>query len=459
MTNTAIDLVRQVEQAFETTLQRPARFPTNLFPVWTLPALRYCANYAPFATATSSEIGDFVNTSSGSTLGFSMAGCDFTFYPVFTSLTSFPYHIKRGEMYPEISLRKLGTGPLLEGLGQTIELALTYRLSFMTYVSDQWTYDEVTRGMEYVIRSKTIPIWVTFGVQVLLDIGKFLGNSMSRPFSELCECAPYYTSRDQPLQRPFTNGASETAGNEEMLETLEMLRDSIYRACQRDSWYKTLSSEPRVMENSILARVVTEEFFFYKRQPIICGLMKYRVYAEVTVDQIDRENKERDMFALAYIYKAARILDSSTPTWLDMEFALYRQDPKRIFCGKPETLGTIEKTFFLVGGSSAVNSARNGRGNKPNLNNIRNFERPNSFLITTLYQRLNQTGLPRDSNINESTDTVVRSIIQGMNNERNQKQFIRQMNMPKNFNLSNLQQLQSLSNDPRPVEVLSALIN
>ncbi|KAI1526143.1 hypothetical protein PtrSN001A_010076, partial [Pyrenophora tritici-repentis] len=41
MTNTAIDLVRQVEQAFETTLQRPARFPTNLFPVWTLPALRY----------------------------------------------------------------------------------------------------------------------------------------------------------------------------------------------------------------------------------------------------------------------------------------------------------------------------------------------------------------------------------------------------------------------------------
>lgn len=317
MTNTAIDLVRRLEQTFDDTKQRPARFPASKFPVWTLPALRYCVQSQHFGTCIMNEMAEFVKPS-GKLLGFNMTSCDFCFYPVFVGLKSFLWQLGSSDMFPEILMNMFGTGPLPEDLQRTIELATIYRLSDMTYASEQKTHDEVSRGMHYAFTHKTIPIWVMFGFQILLDVQKLLGKSLSKPFDDLKDHALGFTQEHHPFECPFWDNATHEKSLAPGAKIYHMFPKDIMRACQVDEWDRRLRSDPvlwqPIVDNSVLNRFATEQFYFMKRQPILCGLMKYRILIEESIWRLGREKVHNDILAMAFVYVATRIIAPDTPT-------------------------------------------------------------------------------------------------------------------------------------------------
>lgn len=213
--------------------------------------------------------------------------------------------------------------------------------------------------------------------------------------------------------------------------------------------------------------MLNEEFNFIQRQPILCGLMKYRMFAATSTWQLDLEHHQKDMFTMAYIYIASCILEPDAPAWPDMEFAIYLQDPAWI-ChgGKPTILEAAEMAFLFAGGSSAVNSARNQRKNvKSTINpkNFRGFRNPNMFMLRVLLHRLNVTTRPEENHkqalLGTAAETLVPSLIQALNDPDNQKRMLRQLNSSSNITSLPLAHNGGTPRDPRPLEVLGVLVN
>jgi hypothetical protein len=65
-------------------------------------------------------------------------------------------------------------------------LQWTQFLRLYTLVSDDMSaLDEVSRGIRHCFQTFTVPIWVTFGMQLLFDIQDLLGNILRKPFIEM----------------------------------------------------------------------------------------------------------------------------------------------------------------------------------------------------------------------------------------------------------------------------------
>lgn len=229
VTNTSIDLVRRLELSFEDTIQWPTRYAISHFPVWTLPVLRYCIQTQHFEKGNLEEKAESFKPSKY-VLGFNMTTCDFCFYLVYVGLKAFLWAIKNDDPFlPEIPMRQFGSGPLPADLSRTVEMALLYRINLKTYILDQMTHDEITRGMQYMVDNKVIPIWITFSMQILLDIHKPLGASMGRPFSDLCEHIESVAVDDHCNDRPFPQGSAQDEAADRLFS---LIQDDIHRACR-----------------------------------------------------------------------------------------------------------------------------------------------------------------------------------------------------------------------------------
>ncbi|KAF1947864.1 hypothetical protein EJ02DRAFT_472288 [Clathrospora elynae] len=162
-------------------------------------------------------------------------------------------------------------------------------------------------------------------------------------------------------------------------------------------------------------------------------------------------------------YRLVGLLSLMPPTWPDMELAIYHQEPCKVFhSGIPKNLEATEKGFFLAGGSSIMNSAINQRKTSRSKTNPKNFrgqeEKPNLFILKVLLHRINVTSRPDDPTIGTAVNTLVPGLTQALNKPENQKRFMRQMDMPSNMKRSQLSYDGGTSRDPRPLEVLGALL-
>lgn len=56
------------------------------------------------------------------------------------------------------------------------------------------TFLEMTRGIGHLYRTQTIPVWVTFGLQMLLDIQDVMGSSVDKAVKDVQAHARYAQS-------------------------------------------------------------------------------------------------------------------------------------------------------------------------------------------------------------------------------------------------------------------------
>ncbi|KAI4680239.1 uncharacterized protein J4E88_006131 [Alternaria novae-zelandiae] len=179
LTNTAIDLVRRAESEFDLNLKRPSRYPVSKFPVWSLPALLY-HHYHPLPddvkihkVVVPSDVSIQFNEDE-----YDKIHANWCFWPAYTGLR---FCVNRIKKFPyldanEDELQAIGADSVPQ-IRRTFELAKGFRV-YTSAHQRFWAQDEVTRGMKIMFTDKAIPIWVTFGIQTLLDIQDIKDNRM-----------------------------------------------------------------------------------------------------------------------------------------------------------------------------------------------------------------------------------------------------------------------------------------
>ncbi|KAK6825364.1 hypothetical protein PG987_012858 [Apiospora arundinis] len=187
--------VRREEQALDLCIQRPKKYPAAQFPVWTFPALFMYTHHRSSSKTRAVGIQDFIFPSSRTAdlncetatlcmwLVYNAVKCAVaeladpaktgprrkTFFAGGTWLLA-PYECNESKNATFERIRKL--------LPNFYATAVRFPGTFAN--------DEITRGIGKIFRSRTLPVWAVFGIQVLLDTQDILQDSPTKqPLQEL----------------------------------------------------------------------------------------------------------------------------------------------------------------------------------------------------------------------------------------------------------------------------------
>ncbi|KAI4645148.1 hypothetical protein J4E93_005948 [Alternaria ventricosa] len=343
LTNTAIDLVRRAESEFDLHLKRPSRYPVSKFPVWSLPALLY-HHYHPLPDdvkiqklVVPSDVSIQVNADE-----YDKIHANWCFWPAYTGLR---FCVNRIKKFPyldanEEELQAIGAESVPE-IKRTFELAKAFRV-YTSAHQRFWAQDEVrelgvTRGMKIMFTDKVVPIWVTFGIQMLLDIQDIKDNRMGegKGFNSSFTHARV-TLEDELNEWP--------AFDEWEAPFPELFGPHTPSGDERSRCRDTMDIYHQLMEHSDIPAL--------KYNPIRCGLIKYDVYFQLHICGWHLERHSGLVCVLGHLYTAGKLLYPNDPTWPDMEYLLYSQDPNHIFYGGiPKTLDESYRKINLAFGS------------------------------------------------------------------------------------------------------------
>jgi hypothetical protein len=171
LSNTAIDLVRCAEGKLDLLLKRPSKYPASKLPVWCLLALLY-HHHHPLPDDV--NIRDAVVPSDviirANVDDYDKMHANWCFWPVYTGLRFCVNRVKKFKYLDanEAELESIGAHSVKD-IKRTFDLAKEFRI-YASANQRFWAQDEVTRGMKLMFTDHCIPIWVTFGIQTLLDI-------------------------------------------------------------------------------------------------------------------------------------------------------------------------------------------------------------------------------------------------------------------------------------------------
>ncbi|KAI2485754.1 hypothetical protein Ptr902_04694 [Pyrenophora tritici-repentis] len=340
--NTAIDLVRHAESEFELTLKRPKKYPSKRFPVRVLPALLLTTQHGDDLHGEE-ELHDFLFPS-----GLMMPGAHdcsqvyWCFWPVYSGLKYYLYDVItcrkcKKPCIPSISETAFEpVGGVHKDTMRTVKLCQTFR-HFTTKHHDTIAIDEVTRGMDHMFKHNEVPLWTTFGMQLLLDIQDVIGEEdAQKPLWELQERLDKEISYNEVFtcksSSPFTD------------ERIEELR---------------VDMTHNLKYNQELAKDPCDTL---KPNPIRCGLLMYDAYLELNTTGHNLERVAGEMCMMAHLYKATRLIAPDSPKWPDMEYLIYQQDEAHIFFGGvPKTFEECVRKVKLMMGQSRADQAREER--------------------------------------------------------------------------------------------------
>jgi hypothetical protein len=211
-------------------------------------------------------------------------------------------------------------------------------------------YDEITRGVEVMLESPTVPVWLTFGMQVLLDVQDILHATHSwTPFEDLHICMAAEILAQKALHDnwllPFIMTSSASSEPSQTLDDMRKLNTM------------------RLLRHKYLANGTSDAL---KHNPIRCGLLKYDLYLDRRGQGLPLEEATNQICMMAHLYVATRTLHPEAPKWPDMELAIHHQNPTRLFFGGiPKTIDECMRKVYDMAGKSATSMARDaGRRQK-----------------------------------------------------------------------------------------------
>ncbi|KAF2105763.1 hypothetical protein BDV96DRAFT_655337 [Lophiotrema nucula] len=382
LANTAVDLVRSAENQFEQMLFRPKKYPAKDFPVWTLPALLFYHVHENFHDKPPNL---FVNPSMRMVPENVLHDCDQQRYCMF-------------DVYGAL---KVYTHLVETKIFNTFEAVTPQKLphlSTMTYFALEWAQiahvatsgggltfgmDEMMRGIKHMLVTKEVNIWVTFAMQLHIDISAgALGHDkeVSMPFNEYKAFVQETMRMWEGLEkgaRPFLDHKRASHTVAELTTRTNNVITHHRRIALEDAWgYRT----QKMKTHEVIGKTLDERDWVMKMSPWRCGLLKYELELQLHHAATGIEYLTADIMMLCWLYVVgSRILYPDAPRWPDMEFMLQRQDPDHLFHGGlPKTLAEAGKKLDLARGESALNHASNRRNNKVAVNqkNFRRFKDP-----------------------------------------------------------------------------------
>lgn len=217
--------------------------------------------------------------------------------------------------------------------------------------------DNITRAfyLGEVSVGGELPMWVVFGMQVLLDIHNTLKHDPHKAFRELQSTGErlVITIRDYfQFTRSMKNRDESwhQKHDSNLLKTIRFISTWIKKDRIADSMKKHL-------EGNVLL-----PFNLLKNHPLFCGSIIYWLNTDVQGYGIRFANFYDSIRPAAHLYNAAKQSKHLHTTWPDMEYLISVHTEERIFVGgRPSKPVDYWKRFIIACGGSATNFSRNRR--------------------------------------------------------------------------------------------------
>ncbi|RYO72026.1 hypothetical protein AA0113_g1766 [Alternaria arborescens] len=183
-TDTATKLAQGTEAKFDLLVTRPKKYSQTKYPVWTLPAVLFYNNHEDMHRWPLKEIAK-----PSAKLGITadaQSEAHFDFWPVFAGLKFYLHkHITKATSIPQVVPKDFGDANIHGRTLRAIELAQIMRI-ITEAVERPPLLDMVSRGLLDMFSEHTIPMWLTYGVQLHFDSLDILGeeSAIFRPRME-----------------------------------------------------------------------------------------------------------------------------------------------------------------------------------------------------------------------------------------------------------------------------------
>jgi len=214
---------------------------------------------------------------------------------------------------------------------------------------------EIINALRYVVLRKRQCCWVTFAMQLLLDIRHILGENISRGLQDLRRGGRSITASIKTTIDFHQNmGMAEHAHNDKHLREVIDLVD---RWVEHDHIRDLLDRQNRLVDPSSASHV--PEFYLLERDPLWCGLLLYNFRMVAHEGAIITANSWAFIQVTSHLYNSLRQTDMLHRTWDSMERIMSMHGIENLFLGSlPATFNDCFKRCVLAAGISVTNLAR-----------------------------------------------------------------------------------------------------
>lgn len=215
---------------------------------------------------------------------------------------------------------------------------------------ENFAEDELSRGLKAAFTTKEHPFWLVFAVQVFLNIHHVLRDEVSRAFSELQRSALAMSNSIKSIFKMH---------NKLRVENWPRENDRILREIQADMDY-WCATDPLQAERTRLGQPTGEKFRLFQWHPLFCGMLLYSfkmLYQEAGIVFVGAWGSV--LYSL-HLYNALQQENLLAGRWADLDI-LQAIHPELWVGGLPRTPDEYIKRFCLSMGYSVVTLAKNRR--------------------------------------------------------------------------------------------------
>ncbi|EHY60040.1 hypothetical protein HRR83_006398 [Exophiala dermatitidis] len=381
VTNLAVDMVRRAEADFESTLRRPSKYPAAKYPTGSLPFIIF-KEHLPHANG--GQPLEFDPDLPQTIIICGCEICDFLLYVPWAMAKSYVDVLKeepptlptakndfsvrvppfpntrtyQSERYHALNPSQMSQTQLVEILPNFCMLSLMLKGAFIE--------DEILHAARHVLHNHNVPVWVSFALQIQLDIQR-VDSILHLPAFEDLKKAYAVTKQKYKDHRKWTKSLGFEIWDKRRHNHVAMLTE------QFGDWIE--EGKPGKADHVEVIRRMSEGQSFEqaaresKRVPLLeyfpvtCGTMKTEMQLEWHVLGLKLVNDTGHVTLLCHLYNALHIINPKAPIWPDMELVIRNQKAEKIFIGgRPKTLEDVEKKVLMAMGMSTTSLAKDSRG-------------------------------------------------------------------------------------------------
>ncbi|KAL7771156.1 hypothetical protein CFE70_001098 [Pyrenophora teres f. teres 0-1] len=334
VTNTAICIVRRKEAELETSLVLPAKYPAKTYPALCLPAMLLSKDTTveSFLQKQGHSIEMMVLTSPLilNTRALSEQGQEHArlcYYNVYNPLKFLACSLKQAPSVkgrPSLLIIKQDF-PKLQAVHKEVQEAFRWAqaLSVAAYeLYCGFAIDEVTRGVRHLQDTHEVAIWITFGMQLHLDLQRALGDSIGDAFDEARKDISRFSIQKSQIPRCVqpTAAAHETYHYGNISKTVDSLKDFLLKDDKLvKAMYSLIPVEYQDTLEAEMSVFIKERHWFWRHNPILCEMINYNMTKTLRMVPLKMEEGTETLLAVVHLYNICRNLFPKDSYWLDME--------------------------------------------------------------------------------------------------------------------------------------------
>ncbi|CAN9083691.1 unnamed protein product [Alternaria alternata] len=213
--------------------------------------------------------------------------------------------------------------------------------------------DMVSRGLLDMFSEHTIPMWLTYGVQLHFDSLDILGeeSAIFRPRME----SQYYLTHliisqeaiEKDWEDPMMPKTPQYALYNSFKDVFNDTSPWVFHDGFSKQWER-LKKDPKVGGHPIFRVLKSKPHYLYEHNPLLCGMMKYHTLVHWYAAGISHEATSCSLLFMAHVYMDTQLRSPSDPVWPDMEFMLFSQDPRYLLLKRPPESPEEARTLFDI---------------------------------------------------------------------------------------------------------------